>query len=84
MNKENHSKLYVFEMSITSQGVYDIFKPLCEVWCSMSEISICGSKNDIEKHTSPGYRSSNSQLFIKKTKDHMNRYLLTMNIILVI
>jgi hypothetical protein len=60
MSKEDHSKLYVFEVSIALQGVCNIFKPLCEVGCLMGEIFICGSRIDVEKHTSPGYRSSNS------------------------
>jgi hypothetical protein len=68
MNKENHIELFVIEYVVV-EGVHKIFKPLWDVKFFTGDNSICGSRDDIEKHASLDYGSLSLPLSTEKAND---------------
>jgi hypothetical protein len=76
--------LFIIEAFVIIEGVFEISKPLWDVGFLMGDNSIYGIKCDFEKHVGSHYGSFSSPLFIEKTNDQMNNYILTINTIYVI
>lgn len=76
MSKRNYIELFVIEEFVTSKGVHKICEPLWDVKFSTSDNSICGSKDDVEKHANLDYGSFGLPLSVKKINDHVSSSLL--------
>jgi hypothetical protein len=64
MNKQDHSKSFVIEVSIVPEGVHEIF-----VQVLIGVNFIRGSQDDYMQLTSPDFGSFGSPLFVEKVND---------------
>jgi hypothetical protein len=84
MNKQVHIELFNIEAFVVIEGICEIFEPLWDVGFLMGDNYIYGSKCDFEKHMGSDYGSFGLPLFVEKTNDQVNNYILTIDTIFVI